>query len=230
MIDMMISLAPEAVLWDWDNTLVDAWAGVVAALNVVFSAHGMPSWTVEDARARVRLSMAESFAQLFGAEWRDAAALFRAHFAALHLDNLTPMPGAEEALTAGAGVKQGIVSNKDGPFLRREVAHLQWTARFGAIIGAGDASADKPSPEPIWMACKALWVKPSARVWYVGDTALDMHAAHAAGCTAVLLGDGGHDGGVAAFQAGGSVPDLCFADGYALAARLRALKAEPPGL
>jgi phosphoglycolate phosphatase len=221
---------PEAILWDWDNTLVDAWAGVAAALNVVFSAHGMPTWTADDARSRVRLSMAESFAQLFGTEWRQAASLFRTHFAALHLDHLAPMPGADAALAAGAPLKQGVVSNKEGPFLRREVAHLRWTARFGAIVGAGDAMADKPCPEPIWMACEALWVKPSARVWYVGDTALDMHAAHAAGCTAVLLGDGGHDGGVAAFQAGGSVPDLCFADGYALAARLRALLAESSGL
>ena len=51
------------------------------------------------------------------------------------------------------------------------------------------------------------------RIWYVGDTALDMQAARAAGCTAVLLGDAAHDGGVAA-----AAPDLSFAGAHALAA------------
>jgi phosphoglycolate phosphatase len=221
---------PAALLWDWDNTLVDGWAGVVAALNVVFAAHAMPPWTVEDARARVRLSMAESFRQVFGDAWREAAGLFRTTFAAMHLEHLHPMPGAAEALAAGAAWPQGVVSNKDGPFLRREADHLGWTQLFGSLVGAGDAMADKPRPEPFWMALDGLKVNPTPGVWYIGDTALDMHAAHAAGCTAVLLGDGGHDGGVAAFQAGDTVPDLCFADGHALAARLRALAAASSGL
>jgi phosphoglycolate phosphatase len=220
---------PEAILWDWDNTLADGWAGIVAALNIVFAAHDMPAWSVEDARARVRHSMPESFAALFGAGWREAAELFRSAFAASHLDHVGPMPGAAAALAAGAAWPQGVVSNKDGAFLRREVAHLGWTDRFGCVVGAGDASADKPRPEPIWFALAALGVKPTPRVWYVGDTALDMHAARAAGCTAVLLGDGGHDGGVAAFQARDSVPDLCFADGLALAARLRAAAGSASG-
>jgi phosphoglycolate phosphatase len=222
--------APAAILWDWDNTLVDGWAGVVAALNVVFAAHDMPPWTIEDARRNVRLSMAESFAALFGAQAREAAALFRASFATCHLDHLQPMPGAPEALAAAAAWPQGVVSNKDGPFLRREIANLGWHEMFASTVGAGDAMADKPRPEPIWLALQSFGMKPARTVWYIGDTALDMHAAHAAGCTAVLLGDGGHDGGVAAFQDGESVPDLRFADGHALAARLRALRIAPSGL
>jgi phosphoglycolate phosphatase len=220
---------PVAILWDWDNTLVDGWAGVTAALNVVFAAHDMPAWTAEDTRARARLSMQESFAALFGDRARDAGMLFRTSFAQTHLDHLRPMPGAEAALAAGKRWPQGVVSNKDGPFLRLEVAHLGWGGSFATVIGAGDAAADKPRPEPIWAACQAVMMNPSSRVWYIGDTALDMHAAHAAGCTAVLLGDGGHDGGMAAFQERGFVPDLCFADGFALAASLAAAEAKMSG-
>jgi len=221
---------PQALLWDWDNTLIDGWAGITAALNVVFAAYDMPAWTVDDSRERVRHAMAESFSRVFGAHWQEAARLFRANFAAMHLAHLSPMPGIEDALAAGAAWRQGVVSNKDGPFLRREVAHLGWSERFVCVVGAGDAAADKPRPESIWMACEALLMKPGPGVWYIGDTALDMHAAHAAGCTAVLLGGGGHDGGVAAFQERGSVPDLCFTDGLALAARLRDAAAGRLGL
>jgi phosphoglycolate phosphatase len=52
------------------------------------------------------------------------------------------MPAA--ALAAGRGRRQGVVSNKDGPFLRAEMAHLGWHGHFGAPVGAGDAAADKP--------------------------------------------------------------------------------------
>jgi phosphoglycolate phosphatase len=55
-------------------------------------------------------------------------------------------------------------------------------------------------------------------VWYLGDTALDMQAAHAAGVTAVLIGDAAHDGGVDR-----AAPDLHFSSAHVLAARLCAL-------
>ncbi len=39
------SLAPTVLLYDWDNTLVDGWAAITAALNAVFAEFGMPAWT-----------------------------------------------------------------------------------------------------------------------------------------------------------------------------------------
>jgi phosphoglycolate phosphatase len=114
-----------------------------------------------------------------------------------------------------------VVSNKDGPFVRREVIHLRWEGFFGAVVGAGDAGADKPDPAPIWYALAAIGVRPGPGVWYVGDTALDMRAARAAGCCAVLLGDGSHDGGLADWASRGVFPDLRFVDAHDLATRLR---------
>jgi phosphoglycolate phosphatase len=109
------------------------------------------------------------------------------------------MPGAAAALEAGAGrLPMGVVSNKQGPLLRAEAAHLGWDRHFGPLIGAGDAAADKPDPAPILMALDALGLSPAPDIWYVGDTALDMQAARAAGVRAVLMGDAAHDGGIGA--------------------------------
>jgi phosphoglycolate phosphatase len=33
--------SPTALLYDWDNTLVDGWVGITAALNAVFHAFAM---------------------------------------------------------------------------------------------------------------------------------------------------------------------------------------------
>ena len=68
------------------------------------------------------------------------------HAGGTHLHHVAPMPGAAEALAAGAAWPQGVVSNKAGRFLRAEVTHLGWAGHFGAVVGAGDASADKPDP------------------------------------------------------------------------------------
>lgn len=209
------AVAPRAVLWDWDNTLVDGWAAIAAGLNAAFAAHGLPEWTLEEVRGRVRRSLRETFPEMFGAAWEQARDTFYAEVRARHLAVLTPMPGAAAAIgaVAAAGLPQGVISNKQGPLLRAEAAHLGWARHFGCLVGAGDAAADKPDPAPFRMALGALGLPAGPEVWYVGDTALDMQAARAAGCTAVLLGNAAHDGGVA-----NAAPDRAFADGAALAA------------
>ena len=210
---------PSAILWDWDNTLVDGWAAIEAGLNAAFLAFGMPAWDRAQVLGNVRTSLRESFPPLFGSDWERARDIFYAEVRARHLSVLDPMPGAAAALAAAGRIApQAVVSNKQGPLLRAEAAHLGWERHFGALVGAGDAARDKPDAAPLLMALARIGVAPSARVWYVGDTALDMQAARAAGCRAVLLGDAAHDGGVAA-----AAPDAVFADGHALEAHLLSL-------
>jgi len=213
-----VRLRPTILLYDWDNTLVDGWAGIAAALNAAFGAFAMPHWTAEDTRARARVSLAESFPGLFGSRWTEARDIFYAALTDLHLLHVHPMPGAAEALVAGGAWPQGVVSNKSGSFLRAEVAHLGWAAHFGAVVGAGDAAADKPDPAPIHLALGRLGASADRSVWYLGDTAMDMQAARAAGVTAVLVGDAAHDGGVDR-----AAPDLHFSSAHALAAGLGSL-------
>lgn len=210
--------SPDILLYDWDNTLVDGWAGITAALNAAFAAYDKPLWTVEDTRNRVRVSLRESFPVMFGNAWEAARDIFYGALTDQHLDHVRPMPGAAEALRAGEAWPQGVVSNKAGGFLRREVSHLGWDRHFGAIVGAGDAVADKPSPAPIILALQKMGHRPGQGVWYLGDTALDMQAARAAGVVAVLIGDASHDGGVER-----AAPDIHFSSAHHLAAQLREL-------
>ena len=213
-----VSARPSLLLYDWDNTLVDGWAGIAGALNAAFAAFDKPLWTVQETKNRVRVSLRESFPPMFGDRWEEARDIFYAAFNEKHLSYVQPMPGVQAALDAGATWPQGVVSNKAGGFLRTEVTHLGWDRHFGAVIGAGDAAADKPSPAPIFMALDQLCRTADTSVWYVGDTALDMVAARAAGVTAVLIGDASHDGGVEH-----AAPDIHFLSAYHLAAELRLL-------
>ena len=210
---------PSAIIFDWDNTLANGWAAIQHGLNAAFRGFEKPEWTMEDVLANTRRSLAESFPEIFGDDWHRARDLFYAAVRERHLEVLRPMPGTAAMLRAAVTVAPlAIVSNKQGPMLRDEVAHLRWDGFFRAAIGAGDASGDKPDPAPMRLALRSCAVPAGRLAWYVGDTALDMQAARAAGLTGVLLGNAAHDGGVTA-----CAPDMHFADAAALAAYFTAL-------
>lgn len=180
---------PKALIFDWDNTLVDTWTVIHHALVPTFEAMGHVPWTLEEVRQRVRGSARDSFPQLFGARAEEATALFYATFESCHLERLTPLPGAERMLAAlaAAGLDLGVVSNKTGRYLRLEAEHLGWSRHFRRVIGATDAPRDKPASDPVFMALEEGPVGPGRDVWFVGDTDVDMQCAVAAGCVPVLL-------------------------------------------
>lgn len=182
---------PRALLFDWDNTLVDSWPVIHAALADTFTAMGHRPWTLAETRARVRHSLRDSFPALFGERWEAARDVFYDSFERRHIEALAELPGASEMLAAlaGEGVALGVVSNKSGHLLRREADHLAWTPRFGALVGAGDAARDKPAPEAAELALAGMGQGGLAggEVWFVGDSNIDMELAHTAGFLPVLL-------------------------------------------
>lgn len=180
---------PEAVLFDWDNTLVDTWPTIHDAMSATLSAMGHAPWSYDETRERVRRSLREAFPDLFGERWEEARRIFYDRFRAIHLDKLSARPGARALIEALAahGVYLGVVSNKSGEHLRREAAHLGWDRYFGGLVGATDATRDKPAVEPVEMALRGSGVAPGPDVWFVGDTWIDMECAHNAGCQPILV-------------------------------------------
>ncbi|HTZ77535.1 MAG TPA: HAD family hydrolase [Stellaceae bacterium] len=180
---------PQAILFDWDNTLVDSWLVIHDALVVTFEAMGQQPWTLAETKLRVRHSLREAFPRLFGERWDEARKLYLDTFASIHLERLTTIPGADALLAAlsAEGYYLAVVSNKTGRLLRREVEHLGWQPHFRRCVGAGDAAADKPDPAPVHLALEGSGIAPTAS-WFVGDTELDVDCALASGCVPVLLG------------------------------------------
>ncbi len=186
---------PQAFIFDWDNTLVDTWPVIHAALNATLGEMGYPLWTFEETKARVRKSMRDSFPEIFGQEaWEKAGSLYQAHYRSRHLENLQPLPRSKEVLEriATMGVPCVVVSNKKGPNLRTEVTHLGWDHLFDTIVGADDAQRDKPHRDPVELAFAQSHIKPNSHVWFIGDSDIDLHCAFNTGCTAILYGPEAH--------------------------------------
>ena len=182
---------PQAVLFDWDNTLIDSWAAIQDAQNYTLSYFGLKPWTMEEVRVRVRGSMRDTFPSIFGERWREAGEVFYARFTEHHLDALKPLPGAEEMLRSlqVSGVYLGVVSNKKGDYLRAEAARLGWEGYFGSIVGAFDAAKDKPATDPVLLALAGSGIAQGHSVWFAGDTDIDLECACNAGCLPVLVRD-----------------------------------------
>jgi len=180
---------PRAVIFDWDNTLVDSWGVIHESLNRTLARYDLPTWTADEVKTRVRRSMRESFPALFGAAWQEAGDFFLAAFAEIHLDHLRALPGAEAVLRDlhDLSVPAAIVSNKTGRLLRDEVRHLGWENLFVQVVGAADAAVDKPAAEPVRMALAPCAIAPGPDVWFVGDTDIDLQCATNSGCAGVLV-------------------------------------------
>lgn len=186
---MIVLPRPRAVVFDWDSTLVDNWGAITRALERTFLAMGHIPWSEDEVRARAKKSLRDTFPDLFGDRSDEAAQLFYDGFEAVHLETLRPLAGAADLLEglAARGIPTAIVSNKNGGYLRREASHLGWDRYFHRVIGATDAPRDKPAPDPVFMALDGSGVAVGPDVWFVGDSAVDLACARAAGCIPVLV-------------------------------------------
>lgn len=180
---------PVAIVFDWDNTLVDTWPVIHDSLAVTLEAMGHESWTLDETRHRVRKSLRDAFPGMFGDRWEEARRIFYAAFERMHIERLRPIEDAGELLAAlsSTDVHLAVLSNKTGAYLRAEAVHLGWSRYFESIVGAGDAARDKPAPESLRLALARTPVAPGPGVWIVGDAGIDMEIAHKTGCLPVLL-------------------------------------------
>jgi len=180
---------PQAVLFDWDNTLVDTTRGCYHAINTVLSAFGKKTHTFEEFVNSPSISVRNYFKEIFTVhEYDEAQKLFFHHAERLSASPFTYAYPLLNWLKA-VGVPMAVVSNKEGVLLRREIDKLGWSDYFYCAVGSYDTHEDKPSPVPLLHALSQKPIAPSPYVWFVGDSIVDMSCAHKAGCTPVSVGE-----------------------------------------
>ena len=89
---------PRAILFDWDNTLVNTWPTIVECYHDTFTALGMTPWTATEVQDRAHGSLREIFPTLFGPRAGEAERVFYDTFRRIHLERLEPLAGADTLL------------------------------------------------------------------------------------------------------------------------------------
>jgi phosphoglycolate phosphatase len=183
---------PKAIIFDWDNTLVDTWPLIQYSIDATMRKMGKEEWGLEKVKNSVHKSMRESFPEIFGQNWQEAGEFYKNSYRAINLKELKFLDGALELIKTinELGILQFVVSNKIGATLRKEVENLDVKDLFFACIGAGDAIADKPSKDPVELAILGSDLKLGEdEIWFIGDTVADVCCAYNSNCTPIIFSE-----------------------------------------
>lgn len=185
---------PDAIFFDWDGTLVETQDFLESAHNHALELLNLPPRPSGWFYFYFGKPRDFIYSKIYGEQGHEAQSLFEDFFIKNHCSHVLPSAGAEILLNTAhtAGITMGVVSNKKNDFVSKELSHLKWEHFFKVIIGGGDASNDKPSSAPLFMAYEHLDLNPEDnKIWYVGDTQVDYQAANGAtGTTSIILSKG----------------------------------------
>ena len=180
-----------AVLFDFDGTVADTHGLTHRCLDETAMQHlGVP-FPLPLLEQHVGRPLADLFALLRDGRAQAATPIevLVATYRAKQIDyeaQVAAYPGVAEALQAlrERSVRLAIVTTKLRSVARRQLQRTGLAECFEVIVGFDDCAQSKPDPEPFQRALHLLGVTASAAV-AVGDSPGDIHAARAAGVTAV---------------------------------------------
>ncbi|QHA81271.1 HAD-IA family hydrolase [Pseudomonas mediterranea] len=182
----------EAVLFDLDGTLVDTLPDITWSLNQVLLEHGCPALTAETVRDFIgggTTAMIEAVATRFGIA--DAAMLHQ-RYVRVYQDHLVqfskPFSGVLAMLEGCRELRLplAIVTNKAEAMACQVADALLACTAFKAVLGHRAGRSLKPQPDVAWEAARRLSVDPR-HCLFVGDTAIDLQTARAAGMPSALV-------------------------------------------
>src|SRR5689334_10479437 len=180
-------MLPAAVVFDLDGTLVDSMTIVPAVYVDTIRALGGPAVTPERVVAAWHIGTTPVvLAQFLGRAVTDSdLACYRRHFetAAARVRPFAGIPGLLDDLRR-AGCRLGIYTAATRSTTALVLAGTGLDRRFAVVVGGDDVRDAKPAPEGLRRACRRLGVD-VADAAYVGDAAVDLECAAAAGALAV---------------------------------------------
>jgi len=179
----------QAVLFDWDGTLVNTAEASYRCYQKLFGSYGIafdrdafrrtysPNWHLTYSA----LGLAEE-------RWAEADKRWLSHYCE---EEVVLIEGAREALlrVRAAGLRAGLVTSGDRVRVTRELADLAMADLFEVLVCAEDTVRRKPDPEPLLLALQRMRLGPADAV-YVGDSPEDVQMARAAGVRTVGIPGG----------------------------------------
>jgi phosphoglycolate phosphatase len=182
----------QAVIFDFDGTLLDTLRDLAESVNTVLNRSGFPEHSLEAYRHFVGEGIEELARRVLPEGHRDEATITRTltdvreEYRQRWPNHTRPYEGIPELLDAltARRVKMAIVTNKPDDSTRTMAARLLPKWKFDVIVGATTDLPRKPDPKGALEAARRLRLPPGAFV-YVGDSDIDMKTANAAGMYAV---------------------------------------------
>jgi phosphoglycolate phosphatase len=196
-------MALQLVVFDYDGTLVDSQAAIVATMQAAFVELQLAAPEPLAVRRQIGLALERAIARLMHPEEQPEAALhaavtaaFRRRFQALRASGgVTHEPvfaGMREVLDALVHPERSfaIATGKNRRGLVASLAGHRLDHLF-AVLKTADDGPSKPHPEILLQAMRETGIDPAATLM-IGDSIYDMEMARSAGAHALGVGWGYH--------------------------------------
>ena len=178
----------DTVLFDLDGTLIDSAEMILASLRHTTRAVLGRDVAEDELRAGIGMPLVAHMAQLDPRRADDLVRVYSEHNETLH-DTLAACDGVLDVLRtlSDEGRRLAVVTAK-----RRATVTLAFeripelASYFDVVVAAEDTTRHKPHPEPLLLALDRLDAA-SAGAAYVGDSPVDVQAAHAAGVASIAV-------------------------------------------
>jgi HAD superfamily hydrolase (TIGR01509 family) len=182
-------MAPDAILFDWDGTLLDSAEATYRCYCRVFGRFGVPF--DRDSFERTYCPDWYRTYELVGLPrgcWDEADGLWQRFFKE-EPPGLLPQTRDALGRLRAAEVRLGVVTSGEKTRVAADLARHALSDCFDTVVCAGDTPERKPHPAPLRLALEQIGVAPD-RAAYVGDSPEDVQMARAAGVHAVAIPGG----------------------------------------
>lgn len=185
------------IVFDWDGTLMDSEARIVACIQAAFADVGQTPPSRAAARNIIGLGLGEAMAELWPqagpAERERVVDCYRRHFLETNDTPSELFDGAVELVDwlAGRGHLLAVATGKSRRGLDRVLDSTGLRSRFHATRCA-DETFSKPHPQMLIELMDELGVRQEETLM-VGDTEYDMQMARNAGTSALAVCHGVHE-------------------------------------
>jgi phosphoglycolate phosphatase len=213
---------PAAILFDLDGTLVDSLPDIGRAVNLMLSAVGRRTASLEEMRYWMgdgtTVLIERSLKATGGLPEESLSGLvdrYIGYYRGHTVIETRPFPGVEAALRKlkAAGYRLGVCTNKPTDLSNELLEGVGLASMFSAVVGGDSVPARKPAAGHVLATLEAVGgFRDEAMM--VGDSGNDVAAARAAGLPVVVVGYGytriapAELGADAVLQDFGELPDL----------------------
>lgn len=201
-------MKPQLLIFDLDGTLVDSRADLAAGINHMRAHFGLEPLALETVSGYIGdgvRSLVKRSLQGAEVDVEEALRINKQYYLSHLTVHTITYPGVREGIKtlANAGHKLALLTNKPGGASRELMKHFALDISFTSIIGGGDVTHLKPSPDGIHVSVENAGMDAS-KTWMIGDHRTDLAAAKNAGVKSVYAEYGfGEKSGYEA--------DVCFA-------------------
>ncbi len=189
----------DAVLFDFDGTLVDSAPDIIAALNRLLGElghahvdyHAFRTRAGDGARNLLEQVLTRRGASFTNAELPGLVERLLAHYYEIMTDNTRPYPAVPDILAEiyQSGMALAVCTNRTQATTDQLLRHFGLAQMFAAVLCADTVTAKKPDARHLFEAMQRLGAAPE-RTIMVGDTATDVAAARNAGIKVVAVSYG----------------------------------------